>query len=309
MKHYFLINPAAGTGRAEMLAANIADAYMQANAEFELHHTKSSEEARAYVRAITSRGEPCRIYAVGGDGTLCDVLAGVADFERTELGCFPCGTGNDFVKALPGIDATALLDIEAQRTGSTKAVDTLSVSYSGNTVRCLNIVNVGLDATAAYYMQRIKKIPLLGGLSYVLGLAWGVCRPLGIALRVESDSGEVWDESATIAVFANGKCYGGSFWAAPEADVTDGVLDMCLVKKVPHSRFFKLVGQYKKGHHLHNPRFADIITFWRMRTVTFRAPKLLRLCCDGEIFSVPANTDVHLTTEAQQVQFVVPTHI
>ena len=304
MKHYFIVNPVAGTRRGESLAAQIAESYTAAGADFEIHRTLSSEEARLFVRDVTSKGESTRIYAIGGDGTLCDVLAGVADFTHTEIGCFPCGTGNDFVKSLP--TQANMLDMNIQRIASAISVDMLSVHYGDAAVRCLNIVNVGLDATAAYYMQKIKRIPLLGGLSYVLGLLGGVCRPLGLAVRAVLDGKEFFDGTATIAVFAGGQYYGGGFRAAPEANVADGWMDVCLVRKVSHMRFFRLVGMYKRGEHLRSPALADIILSGRAREIALTAPRMLRLCCDGEIFSVPAGETVRVKLEPQLVRFVVP---
>lgn len=100
MHHYFIINPAAGQGKAAKLVPAIRE-YMEGEGlPFTIYQTKGVGDAMAYVRYMAKKG-PARFYACGGDGTLNEVVNGLKKFPECEVALIPAGTGNDFCGILP----------------------------------------------------------------------------------------------------------------------------------------------------------------------------------------------------------------
>ncbi|MDL2274339.1 hypothetical protein LJC34_07375 [Oscillospiraceae bacterium OttesenSCG-928-G22] len=297
MKHYFVLNPNASKAAPRHMAERIRAACSSARADFELYETKSKEDTAAYVRERT-RGAPCRVYAVGGDGTLNDVLNGIGNLETTELGSFPCGTGNDFAKSLPST-IEALLDPAAQLAAKAFPVDLITV----NGMRCINTVSIGVDANTAFLMQRIKRIPFLNRASYALALGISAIRPLKYQMDVRFPDGQEVRGPFALAVFASGQYYGGSFRAAPTARPDDGHITACLVKPISKLKFLRLVGDYKKGAHVGAPEFAPILTYRTTGSARVTSKQPMRVCLDGEML-VTAEADIVLHPGA--IRFALP---
>ena len=138
MKHIFIINPTAGSG------LYIEELNKKLNAlkdiEWETYTTKGAKDATAFVKSYCSEHkEPVRFYACGGDGTIKEVADGVVDCPNAEMSCYPCGSGNDFVKCCGGKEAfrdlESLVRIQAQPIDLIKVGDQYSI----------NVVNFGFD--------------------------------------------------------------------------------------------------------------------------------------------------------------------
>ncbi len=280
MRHIFVLNPVAGKlDPARLLTPPIQAAAKRFDADVEIYVTKARGDALQFVRrTCESYEKPVRFYACGGDGTLNEVVNGLAGFAHAELGIVPCGSGNDFVKNFPNRD---FFDISAQLQGVARPIDLLRVNgrYS------VNITNIGLDSDAADYMSRFKRLPLVNGkMAYNMGLAYSVCLPLGHKMQITLDDGsERLDGRYMLAVAANGQYYGGNYRCAPTACTDDGLMDICLVKTLSRLRIPALLPAYKAGRHLDDPRLTDVVVYRRCRKMLIEAEKPISLARDGEI--------------------------
>ena len=99
MKHIFIVNPHAGaTSAVEELRNELAGS--EFGSDYEFYVTKAPLDATKYVRS-RCEAEPestLRFYACGGDGTLNEVASGAIGFSNAEVACYPCGSGNDYIK-------------------------------------------------------------------------------------------------------------------------------------------------------------------------------------------------------------------
>ena len=99
MKHIFIVNPAAGkASTAEFLKeelGRVGEGY-----DWEIYETKAPEDATLFVKKTCEENPSTaiRFYACGGDGTVSEVVTGAIGPENASVGCYPCGSGNDFVK-------------------------------------------------------------------------------------------------------------------------------------------------------------------------------------------------------------------
>lgn len=299
MTHYFIINPTAGKGRPVKLIPKIEEACEKIKANFVIHLTQSKQNAIEFVKNVTSKGEKNRVYAVGGDGTLNDVLSGVEDFENTDVCCVPCGTGNDFIKTLK-IPREQLLDIDKILTAPTKKVDFLTVDE----YRCLNICNIGIDSNAAFYMQEFKRLPLMkGSMPYLCGVLKSLFGKLGNQLKIRLNGDTELSGNYMLIAIANGQYYGGGYKAAPLANIDDGLLDVCLVNKVSRIKVLQLIGKYKAGKHLTDPAFKGILTYQTVTEVEIFSEEPLRICIDGDL---SAGKSIKIRISPLKLNFVVP---
>ncbi len=108
---------------------------------FQLHITNGSGDAASFVReTCQAQAGSLRFYACGGDGTLGEVATGAHGFPQAEIGVWPCGSGNDYVKYYGGVER--FLDLNAQMKAGSVPVDLMQVGE-----RCaINAINVGLEA-------------------------------------------------------------------------------------------------------------------------------------------------------------------
>ena len=273
MKHLFIINPAAGSrDRTADYTAEIQR--LCAGLDYEIAVSQAPGECRRLARQAAQRGEEIRIYACGGDGTLNEVASGAAGFPNAAVTAYSGGSGNDFVKLFS--DPAAFSDLS-------RLLDAEEVSFDMilcNDDLALNICSVGLDARIGTDVARYKRIPFIHGFNaYAMSTLINLFRGISEHYVVEID-GERIDGQQTFVCVCNGRFYGGGFNPVPEADPTDGKLDVLLVKKVRLWQVPGIIGKYKNG------RWRELPEFIRH----FRTDRV-RILCDGP---TPVNLDGEL---------------
>lgn len=297
MKHVFILNPVAGKNQSSLeLRPLIESLFESLPFEYEIHVTTHAGEATDYAKRITAEGD-VRVYACGGDGTVLEVVNGIAEAPHTELACVPCGSGNDFLRFLPNADRfrnlAALVGGTAQRMDLMQCND----QYS------LNMCSMGMDANVADRMVKYKRLPLVSGpMAYNIAIARTFFSRLGQKLRIvmETENGTVEREGSYLfALAANGQYYGGGYHGSPRSQPDDGLLDFILVKDISHLKVLAFLGKYKRGQHL------DLSCCESFRGTQMRvyADKPAVVTADGECFST---TDVTFRILPQAISFVLP---
>ena len=294
MKHLFIINPAAGkresTARLEKILAGLSF-------EHEVVYTKQAGDARRITEQAAALGDPIRIYACGGDGTLNEVVNGAAGHDHVAVTNVPKGTGNDFLK-LFGEDYRALFyDLEELSRGPQQAFDLIDCNgHLG-----IDVVCCGVDARIAQDVHRYKNWRFVSGMgAYCLALLENVLFK-GISRPMRMRMGDVEkDENSTLLCVCNGRYYGGGFNPVPEAMPDDGVLDMLYVKKVSLYQLPGLIGKYAKGRYRELPRF---VTDYHGDAVAFSSDRELVTVVDGEVLT---GKDFTVRLSEKKVNFFYP---
>lgn len=273
MKHLFIINPAAGSrDRTADYTAEIRR--LCAGLDYEIAVSAAPGECRRLAREAARTGEEVRIYACGGDGTLNEVASGAAGFSNAAVTAYSGGSGNDFVKLFS--DPAAFSDLSRLLDAEEASFDMILC----NDDLALNICSVGLDARIGTDVARYKRIPFIHGFNaYALSTLINLLRGISEHYIVEIE-GERIDGQQTFVCVCNGRFYGGGFNPVPEADPTDGKLDVLLVKKVRLWQVPGIIGKYKNGRWRELP---EIIRHFRTDRV--------RILCDGP---TPVNLDGEL---------------
>lgn len=182
------------------------------------------------------------IVAVGGDGTVNEVLNGM-EGTTVALGIIPAGTANDFARQV-GIpdDPSAAMDIVLRR--KPVIIDTAAM----NGRRFLNVSSGGIGAEATAETPTDAKASL-GPVAYFIS---GLRKLAGLEPRralFEAPAFRVEGEFLLFAV-GNARATGGGTLVTPRASVRDGLLDACIVRAMPRAEFAKLALRVKRGEHL-----------------------------------------------------------
>ncbi len=224
-----IFNPAARGEKARRFRRHL-DAFGK---ESTLRQTAAAGDARRLAAGAVREGFDV-VVAAGGDGTLNEVLNGIGDapdgFERTRLGVLPLGTVNVFAQelALPA-NVEAAWDII--RRGVETRIDLPWVEYQANgiaTRRCFaQLAGAGLDARAVELVKwQMKK--LVGPVAYVLA---GAHAMLHASSKITATAGS-GSELGDLVLVGNGRLYGGRYRLFPNADLRDGLLEVCVFPRV-----------------------------------------------------------------------------
>ena len=296
MKHIFVVNPVSGNGQAVKKHLPALLAYLkQTDLDYEVHRSLNKEEIGTYVRQKASSGEELRFYAIGGDGTICDVVNGAVGFDNVEITAFPCGTGNDFVRNFTNRENFREFDKLIHGTAMPIDVMKCGDSYS------INMLNVGADCEIVARAAEIKGKN--GSLSYIKGAL--EILPKGPRYRMEysDENGDMHEEDLLLCAIANGNFCGGGFRSCPKARLDDGLLDVVIARPVKGLRMMKLLLKYHNGTHLDDPTASDIISFMQVKRFKLKAIDKVSVSVDGEVSPF---TEAEVSVIPKAVRFVVP---
>jgi YegS/Rv2252/BmrU family lipid kinase len=222
------------------------------------------------------------VVAMGGDGTVHEVVNGlmlVSEEKRPALGVVPLGSGNDFAHAVgvpPEADRALALALE----GEPSPVDMIRmVDENGRVEYIDNTVGIGFDAVVTI---RSHKLPIVRGfMMYLTAVIQTILLNHHPALmEIDSDS-EKWQETALMFTLCNGAREGGGFIIAPNAKMTDGILDFALVRKCGRLTMFRLLPEFMRGTHMRFPQ----IKMGQCKTLSIHADRPMYIHADGEIFT------------------------
>ena len=280
MKHIFIINPNAGIVNTFEKTLNAIKQY-QDKYDILIHKTTHEKEATQFIKEVATKntGEHLRFYACGGDGTINEVANGVMGLENVSMSVYPCGSGNDFVKAIGGKEK--YLDIENLLNAKTKKIDVLNVK---NHCYCINVCNFGFDSMVAKTANSLKGSKIKN--PYEIGKIKAVFFGMHNKISVEAD-GKVLNPSGKmlLTTLANGDFVGGKYKCAPRYKIDDGLIEVCIVSPVSIFTFLKLAKQYELGNHLSDKRFEKYISYTQAKNIKIYSKKPFDICIDGEIIN------------------------
>ena len=295
MTHLFIINPAAGSrDRTADYTGKIQQVCRHRGLQYQIQVSQAPGDCRRLARAAAETGGEYRIYACGGDGTLNEVADGAAGFPNVSITVFSGGSGNDFVKHFD--EPKAFYDLERLMDCEEAEFDLIQC----NETLALNICSVGLDARIGTDVSRYKRLPLLHGFrAYAASTVVNVVKGIAEHYVVEIE-GETVDSQQTMICVCNGRYYGGGFNPVPDADPTDGMLDVLLVKKVSRLQVPAVIGKYKNGRYAELPQ---LVRHFRTKEVTIHCDKPTPVNVDGEVLTAET---VRLRIADKKIRFFYP---
>ena len=295
MTHLFIINPAAGShDRTGEYREKIEKVCQARGLTYRIEVSTGPGECTRLAKEAAESGETYRIYACGGDGTLNEVVQGAAGHDNVAVTVFSGGSGNDFVKLFH--DPKAFFDLERLVDAEEAVFDLIDC----NGAYSLNICSVGLDARVGTDVSRYKRLPLLHGFwAYAASTVVNVVKGVHEHYVVELN-GETVDANQTMICVCNGRYYGGGFYAMPDADPSDGMLDVLLVKKVSRLLIPTVIGKYKAGRY---KELGHIAKYYRTDKVTIRCDKDTAINLDGELRTAKV---IEMAVSDKKLRFFYP---
>jgi len=272
-----IMNPSAAGGRAVRLLPDVENELDSLGLGHRIVETRDIGHASELAREASDAGEV--VVAMGGDG-LVGTLAGAIGREGT-LGVIPAGRGNDFARELsiPN-DARAACGVLAS--GRVRELDLGEAN--GKPFAC--IASVGFDSEANRLANEARLIK--GNLVYLYAALRALAAWRPVRFTVTLDGAEHSFEGYTV-VAANSRFYGGGMRVAPDAKLTDGLLDVVFVGENSKLRFLANLPKVFSGKHVEQ----DGIETHRGREVEIRADRPFDVYADGDVLTeLPATARV-----------------
>ena len=282
-----IVNPTAGSGRAVKLLPWIRDRLAQ-RPDAELHVTGRPGEAQELAARAADDG--CdRVVAVGGDGTIQEVVNGVLEAaSRPGIGIVPVGSGNDLARSL-GLPADPALAWTVAIGRVTRTIDAALATNAEHRQRWFaSAGGIGFDAQVAAAMAT-RRGWQSGRAGYLLTTLTELRRFDNRPLRLVLDGAPI-DCRALLVAIANGPYYGGGMRIAPDAEPDDGWLDLCVVGDVSRLTAIRELPNLYRGTHVRHPA----VSLHRARVVEITGDGATQAHLDGEPFgSIPLRVEVH----------------
>ncbi|GLY26132.1 sphingosine kinase [Micromonospora sp. NBRC 101691] len=285
-----LANPTAGRGRHRGMLPHLLDRLATAGRPVRLLEARSAEEAEAACRAAVVEGVSA-LLAVGGDGTVHRALQAVAG-TTVPFGPVPAGTGNDFAAdtGFPADPSAAVeVVVAALRDGRSHPVDLARMTGADGAVRWYGaVLAAGFDAIVNERANRMRwpRGPRRYDLAILVELAR--LRPRRYTLRVD---GVAQETDAVLVAIGNCASYGGGMRICPDADPTDGLLDVVVGGRFDRRTLMRVKPRIYRGTHVRHP----LVRTYRARTVELAAEGITTyadgersLCLPVTVTAVPA---------------------
>ncbi len=300
MRYVFIINPAAGKGRAvKKLGIEIAEYCSSNKLEYSVQITTAPGDAKRFAYEHANKGDEVTIFLAGGEGTVFEALNGVMGYDNVTLAVIPIGSANDFLKFFPKEKKIAFRNLADQIAGKPIKMDAIRAGE----YYCLNGCSAGMDAVVAKYMSDFRRIPLVSGsMAYNLAIVKCFLGKIGCRLKLNVDGKDLGTRECLFAVVANGPAYGGGYLAAPDAVPFDGMLNFTVVDGIGKLKILHFIGKYKKG----DVKGLDFVHSSMGERFSIKSDIKVPFNLDGEI--IEANSmDFEIVKSA--VKFLIPSSI
>jgi diacylglycerol kinase (ATP) len=240
-----ILNPASGGGAGRRQRALIESGLAERGVSSSIFETSASGDATSLARDLAEAGTSV-VIAAGGDGTVHEVANGLlrAGVEiASTMGVIPVGTGNDFVKVVPGA-RTLEQALDTIARGKARNFDVGRVRWHDQDEYFVNGMGTGIDVEVVRQLGRVPQLP--GPVKYLVGLVRALVYFKPVNLRAIVDEQRL-EQSVMIIAVGNGICQGGGFYLAPEASPSDGQLDVCVVDRLSLPGIARVITRVMRG--------------------------------------------------------------
>jgi diacylglycerol kinase (ATP) len=302
---YFIINPKARNGDSLRVWGKVETKLMDDKIPYLAYFTEYHGHAIQLAAQIAEgNNEQKVIIAVGGDGTISEVMNGIAKYNNITLGFVPGGSGNDFARGfqIPSNPEEALKVILRLMNEEVPSIDIGRITMKDHSEHYfINNMGAGFDALISYEVNHSKTKAWLNKLSlgrlvYVYFLLKKLFSYKCTTIDLSIDGKRHILEQTWFVTVSNQPYYGGGMMIAPNAVPNDGLLDITVVHRLSKLKLLLVFISVFWGKHIH---FKEVQTF-KGRMVTIHSASSLYVHADGEdIGFTPLN--IHVQTKSLKV--------
>jgi YegS/Rv2252/BmrU family lipid kinase len=277
-----IINPAAGANKTYRKWPQLSRLLSHIGLSFDHKYTEGSGHAIELAREAASDGYRYLV-AVGGDGTVHEVANGILHTGNTgevSLGIVSTGTGSDFARST-GISRDYVNACSSLMSPNRRIIDAGIIEYHKNGAKTrrffVNAAGIGFDAAAVESTEKIPKY-FGGTIPYLTGLLRTLAGYKNKLVKMNIDDSNESGKILSLMV-ANGNYLGGGMRIAPDAAMSDGVLDVVIIGDVGKLDLLKSLPMIYKGTHGNHSK----VTIRRAATVSVESSERLPVHADGEL--------------------------
>lgn len=295
--YHFIVNPHARTGKGQKIWEKAEAILKEENVPYRVWFTKGAGHATEIAAKITEDGTQRTIVILGGDGTLNEVIEGIAWPDRVTLGYLPAGSSNDFARSLKlNKDLrTALASILHPK--KFQYVDIGIAGFKDKNRRFCVSTGMGFDAAICHdalnsRLKNVLNLLHLGKLTYT-GIALRhifLRHTEALTVTLDHEKPLVFPHVLFAAVM-NQPYEGGGFKFCPKARCNDGILNVIVVEKMSRLKMLLVLPTAYFGRHT---RFKGIHLF-TCREAVFSSPVNIPVHTDGESCGRPNELRVSLS--------------
>lgn len=303
MKGLFIVNPSSGRQNFKENLNQIAGKLImeQIASTIDVFYTEKKNDAKERVIGL-KKGEYDFVVAVGGDGTLNEVVNGlILSGSEIPLAIISSGTVNDFATYLKLPSSMEVERFcEMIRNFKLKEVDAGKI----NEEYFINVIAGGILTDIAYKVPKDRKA-IFGKLAYYMEGALELPKQFfEEQMKLEYEvNGEVHEEEVSLFIVANSRSVGGFKDAAPLASVSDGRLDILIMKKVEFYQVSDLLFKFLQGEHPHH----ECIEYMQADEIIIREKenkKDVSIDYDGELLE--GGLPIHIKVVPKALKIIVP---
>ncbi|MEK4627583.1 MAG: diacylglycerol kinase family protein [Solibacillus sp.] len=282
MRLYFIINPSAGNGRGEKIWRSFEN---QLTVPYETYWTQYAGHTLKIAQQIgaqSNKENPVCIIAIGGDGTIHEVLNGAGNFEHVYIGAISAGSGNDFARGYVTFEHAQQVE---QFLNNRKAYsyDYGIVTFNNQQKYFMNNFGIGFDALVANIANesKLKKVLnrlRLGKLSYPYFVIHALFTFKPFTITVIHNRNETIVDNVWFATVSNQPYFGGGMNLSPTSNPSDGQLEVTIVSNLSKWKLLFLFGSVFVAKHT---KLKEVNQF-SCRTIILKVSGPLLAHADGE---------------------------
>ena len=291
--YHFIVNPNARSGLGKKVWGKLENILKEKDIDYQVHYTTRPKHATEITAQITSGNEQQTVVALGGDGTVNEVVNGIVNFDNTILGYIPIGSSNDFARGLklpkkPEIALQTILDcphLHSMNIGEIKYKDkSRRFAVSSGIGYDADIVHESVVSHIKKFLNKIK----LGKLTYVLTAIHRlfVTKPCTLTITLDNEEKLTFPKSYFIAMM-NNKFEGGGAMFCPKADNGDDMLDFVVAYNMPKLKVLLMFPTAFVGKHIY---FKGVYVGKASR-IEIEADRPLPVHTDGEPIFLQSKLD------------------
>jgi len=274
-KWVFIVNPVAGNGYGREIVPELKEQIEKYKIDAELVFTERSGHATLLAEEFLKKGFGY-IIGVGGDGTFNEIARSLMNRKDVITGLIPAGTGNDFIQ-IPGFPNR----FDEKDWGKFFRINVRDIDAGVcNGMIFLNGMGLGFDAqVAAENYTRPGEVRKGGKHKYI----WHIIKTLLFfrekRMSVMTSEGS-HETDCFINTIAIGRRFAGGFFLTPKAIADDGLLDVCMIKKLSLAERFRILLMVPKGTHITDRR----INYYQTPAISLEFTTEVPFHVDGELF-------------------------
>jgi len=284
LTHYakVIVNPMASGGVTRLKWPHIRRLLDKAGFRYDHEFTVSPNHATELAADAVKQGYK-QVIAVGGDGTIHEVVNGLVDTSgksEVALGIISMGTGNDFARSI-GVHGAYRKSVDRLTRTTEQTIDVGVVEYgNGKGVKqqriFVNMAGVGFDAAVLHATK--KRFRVVSSIPYWISGAYTYLRYKATPMIINID-GKIEKKKAMGVIINNGYSFAGGMRMAPDAAMADGLFDTVVLGDINVFEFIRGLSMVYRGTLANHPK----VTTYKVKSIEVNPKEPLYLQADGEL--------------------------